>query len=97
MQLYVCVIIFALIWALGVAAFVLQVDQKKMLESFNIITKEANTDFPDCTNCVRYFDTLICKCKQKGEEQQVAFLYPTDITPDIELNKISLTGVELNV
>jgi hypothetical protein len=44
--------------------------------------------FPDCTKCIRYYDTVICKC-QSDPAQQDAFLYPTDMTPDVDLSEIS--------
>ena len=72
------VFIFVLVWVMG---FIVQ----WRLENF-IDAKEAK----DCTNCIRYYDTIVCKCKN-FQENPSAFLYPTDVTPDINLQDINLT------
>jgi hypothetical protein len=60
----------------------------------NTLTK-SETAFPECSNCVRYYDIVICKCNgiDKKIDNKTAFLYPTDLTPDIPLNQISNTNI----
>lgn len=59
-------------------------------ESSSTLIKNNNA-FPECSNCIRYYDTVICKCRDTNKDSipQTAFIYPTNITPDIDLSKIS--------
>ena len=82
-------IVFILLWITSsVVAYVLyrrmQSKAEPYVEPPNVLQED------ECTNCVRYFDTVICKCKTYQEDPS-AFLYPTDVTPDTDLSKISLT------
>lgn len=53
----------------------------------DMIKLESNLNFPDCTNCIRYFDTVICKCEQEASPD-IAFMYPSNITPSTDFRKI---------
>lgn len=80
-------IVFLFIWTVCVLAIQgLLINAK---ETYAQVLEKNKDAFPECTNCVRYFDTVICKCKTSEDPQPVAFLYPTDITPDINLGEIS--------
>lgn len=77
-------LLFCAIWVVGVVASIVH----PRIEAYNVMKKDPNA-FPECTNCVRYFDTVICKCNKPAEQDgQVAFMYPTDITPDVDLSAI---------
>lgn len=80
---------FILLWFVGLMLF--QALQKsRVIEKYNETLIKNPTAFPDCTNCVRYYDIVLCKCKEVATQDQVAFLYPTDLTPDLDLSKISI-------
>jgi len=63
---------------------------RKEFFSNNGILEKSTDAFPDCGRCVRYFDTVICKCNKSSDPSSSAFLYPTDLTPDINIADISI-------
>lgn len=70
--------------------------QRKEKFTDDKILEKSSFAFPDCSQCVRYFDTIICKCTKTSDTSSSAFLYPTDITPDINIGDIAIRNDEQN-
>lgn len=88
------IFVLVMLWFVGLMLF--QALQKSyQIEKYNETLIKNPSAFPDCTNCVRYYDIVLCKCKEVATQDQVAFLYPTDLTPDLDLSKISIGVGEL--